>query len=1431
VPAIFPLSHDEVIGIIKKGYPDLAKHWGEFQEIFSEEKTLSPLVQTKLLKIRRGIEKALDNCTKDDLGALAPFLDQVTASGAVLMVRSSGKEDSDMQANAGGNESIAGVKPEPKTVLAAMARVVCSYFSVHSLEQRLSAGDDITTEPFTPVLLQVMIGEDLNRLGQGPDSIPISGVAYTRDISTDSKDLVRIDAIPGHNHALVNGLLINDSYFIGKGLVAQSLVLEKPVRYVAERSEDGENHFKTVANPPELKSKSSLNPSVLARLEQVSRKIDEHYGKAMDIEWVYDPTTDSIHIVQARPIVANKGALPSYFQAKKDVSVRAESALPIVHVGGSCVSIDKDSEVIIAADLEQALSVYLHQQNAGFKEGKPKAVIVRGPGSPLSHPACVFRENGISVVWSKDAPSTPPMIIDVQQEQVFSLPKDPFEREALGEIKEGWVEFPMRPNESLLTSQDTLSEEQWKEVFNTLFRGLKLSKREREELRLSSLIKTLSSQEQQDANTAVKQLAYVFYKAVRAFAPESEEAQALLRHVLLLGQQYVQSSDHMTRLYLAKRIKSFAYQLSERGSIGLSSLESILSLKKHGQVDEIESKSAWQGVDIKDLDKWLLDERVFDETLSGEDKVTMRSVCALIGGQIASDELKTRWTHFYSKVLKSESKFLANTMMSLVADMEKQGILSEWLVTSFHSGTQGYPHTATVTKILRERLLPEYEASLKDFNDLAQINETLSSWNEIAALWADPDHYDSLHEDFLENAAPMIRDLLSRFGGMPSERQKSLTGILLRKKTMEAITVWDTAIKHLRGSPAYSANKELQARRMYQMLGFNYALMNSAMDKVPRKKIVRWCERPASTLPPRQRCSAAEYLRRMRAELHSKWTTIGKSIERLGGSQNYFTDSESPKLAEDLLRPSMDFNVNQATFNSGYDYERAFSSLSSLEDWFTLMHQNLITAVTSHDSVKLADLPLDPKFRSVIKSLQKGIADGIAFADVALLTRPQLENVSFQAKHVQVDFNIPIKLHSGKLSIKQEIPSKRIVVDLDLLMPDNPFVGNRGSTISRMFNFRTILSGLELEKAASFDASKNSLQARWNVPNEPGQLGELIKLIKLGIRLSITARSGETGFDFHELSEEQKKALVDTVGIWCPQPEQVAPRDFHLARDLVNDALKRNRPELARKILQHWGMRLEHVKDEDLESAFTGKALEWMVRTPDSVPEVFINHGFAYIDLQHKLPFGVRHFKRSELAEYLAKEPELFYTFLFSQDPLRRALILSNLSRLIPAMKKPELESMLVCLESLPQKMENENGEALKEGLKYVLQDFRDSARQVSDAIGEQSYQRIIQALELLTKKEPLRRCLVMRVAGLYEGLKRKKSTLGPGELKPGQYLEVSWTEHRGSRGPAKKAAAKILDIQKEGDDYYAVYDGPYGLEFRERLEADKAYSVFEEAQ
>src|SRR5439155_7478104 len=58
---------------------------------------------------------------------------------------------------------------------------------------------------------------------------------------------------------------------------------------------------KTTETAPELRNRYSLSDADVTELAQYALVIEEHYGRAMDIEWGKDGVDGKLYILQARP--------------------------------------------------------------------------------------------------------------------------------------------------------------------------------------------------------------------------------------------------------------------------------------------------------------------------------------------------------------------------------------------------------------------------------------------------------------------------------------------------------------------------------------------------------------------------------------------------------------------------------------------------------------------------------------------------------------------------------------------------------------------------------------------------------------------------------------------------------------------------------------------------------------------------------------------------------------------------------------------------------------------------------------------------------------------------------------------------------------------------------------------------------------------------
>jgi pyruvate,water dikinase len=139
-----------------------------------------------------------------------------------------------------------------------------------------------------------------------------SGVAFTIDPDSGFKNTIVINSTWGLGENIVQGRVTPDEWTIFKPMlmdknynpVLRSHCGEKEFTMVYAKNSGKLSAEKTIINydtPEDQKRQLSLNNEEVIKLAQWCLAIENHYGKAMDIEWAKDGLNNQLYIVQARP--------------------------------------------------------------------------------------------------------------------------------------------------------------------------------------------------------------------------------------------------------------------------------------------------------------------------------------------------------------------------------------------------------------------------------------------------------------------------------------------------------------------------------------------------------------------------------------------------------------------------------------------------------------------------------------------------------------------------------------------------------------------------------------------------------------------------------------------------------------------------------------------------------------------------------------------------------------------------------------------------------------------------------------------------------------------------------------------------------------------------------------------------------------------------
>jgi pyruvate,water dikinase len=215
----------------------------------------------------------------------------VGQSDPAVAVRSSAVgEDSEEATFAGQQESYLWVRGG-EAVCEAVRDCWASLFTERAVSYRAHRGD-AAGEPKMGVAVQLMVDAAL------------SGVMFTCNPVSGDPSMIAINASWGLGLAVVGGEVTPDDYLVSKITreVVREHVHEKHIEYVPDPQGRG-----AVAREvePERQSARTLDEATIARLVDVGRRVERHFGSQQDIEWaIARGENGALYVVQSRPVTA-----------------------------------------------------------------------------------------------------------------------------------------------------------------------------------------------------------------------------------------------------------------------------------------------------------------------------------------------------------------------------------------------------------------------------------------------------------------------------------------------------------------------------------------------------------------------------------------------------------------------------------------------------------------------------------------------------------------------------------------------------------------------------------------------------------------------------------------------------------------------------------------------------------------------------------------------------------------------------------------------------------------------------------------------------------------------------------------------------------------------------------------------------------------------
>jgi rifampicin phosphotransferase len=232
--------------------------------------------------IRQNLEAAAipDDVAKAINGALAP-----PGERRACAIRSSATaEDLPTASFAGQQDTYLNVVG-PAAIMQHVSRCWASLFSERAVTYRLRNSFDHRKVQMAVVVQQMVLPQ-------------AAGICFTADPVTSNRMVTSVEATFGLGEAIVAGLVHPDVYKVRDGHIVAKAVATKKLA-VQARPEGGTEERDI---PLERQDRPALTDAQVVRLEQLGRRIEEHFGHPQDIEWCL--VDDVFQIVQSRPITA-----------------------------------------------------------------------------------------------------------------------------------------------------------------------------------------------------------------------------------------------------------------------------------------------------------------------------------------------------------------------------------------------------------------------------------------------------------------------------------------------------------------------------------------------------------------------------------------------------------------------------------------------------------------------------------------------------------------------------------------------------------------------------------------------------------------------------------------------------------------------------------------------------------------------------------------------------------------------------------------------------------------------------------------------------------------------------------------------------------------------------------------------------------------------
>lgn len=308
---------------------------------------------------------------------------------AVAVRSSATAEDLPEASFAGQQETFLNVRGAP-AVLRAMHEVFASLFNDRAIAYRVHQGFEHAAVALSAGV-QHMVRSDLGA----------AGVMFTLDTDSGFRDVVFITASYGLGETVVQGAVNPDEFYVYKPALrsGKHAIIRKNLGSKAIKMIYGAQRVATVEVAAAERARFSLADADILTLARQALVIEEHYGRAMDIEWGKDGASGEIFILQARPetVQSRSGRIIQRFSLKRRSKILATGRSIGQRIGAGPARVVRNAAEMARVQTGDVLVADMTDPD-WEPVMKRASAIVTNRGGRTCHAAIIARELGVAAV-------------------------------------------------------------------------------------------------------------------------------------------------------------------------------------------------------------------------------------------------------------------------------------------------------------------------------------------------------------------------------------------------------------------------------------------------------------------------------------------------------------------------------------------------------------------------------------------------------------------------------------------------------------------------------------------------------------------------------------------------------------------------------------------------------------------------------------------------------------------------------------------------------------------------------------------------------------------------------------------------------------------------------------------------------------------------